>query len=142
MKTDVSIVYKEILSSSLGSKIATVSMSLIGVAFGFMAWALFITGVSYGPVVAMFVFAIFFLASVISLSKKVMTKGAIVLASGGLKLTHGKQEIYFAREDIIQFQKKTLQGYSHTPHTPHVFEKEGDISSRAIACQIFPNTPY
>ncbi|MBP9762310.1 hypothetical protein KBD34_01695 [Patescibacteria group bacterium] len=142
MKSVDSILYEEILSSSLVSKVATASMSLIGLAFGVMAWTLFITGVSYGPVFAILLFAILFLASVVGSIKKVMTNGRILVTSDGLKLAHGKQEVYFAREDMIQFQKKTLQGYSHTPHTPHVFEKDGDISSRAIACQIFPDTPF
>ncbi|MBP7005765.1 hypothetical protein KBB27_01415 [Patescibacteria group bacterium] len=141
MKNHGAILYEETLSSSVVTKIVTTGASLIGVGFIFVAWALFITGESYGVVSAVFLFALLFLASVGSEIKKVMTNGGILVTSDGLKLTHGRQEVYLAREEIIQFQKKTLEGFSRTPH---VFENEDD-PRHAIACQVFPNAlsfPY
>lgn len=91
---------------------------------------------NYGVRIFICLFAVLFLLRLAIYVKNVLINGKIIVTSHGLQLIQGKRQACIAKTDIVQFEKKYQYGRSRTPH---ILEREGDFTSRTIACQIFPN---
>lgn len=135
------ILYEEVLVSPWYAKLRMRWLSFLSTCmFSLLSLAFFFTLLEHEDQWVPFFIGLFFVLCVLHLVvlvKQILTSGRIIVTSEGVRLLHGKQEVSFPREDIVQYERKRL--YPGSRYAPaHVLRREGDVMNGFISCQVFP----